>query len=155
MVHAMARPPRVLLVLAAALGACSFHSTATQWNGRVGIDGKPVFVTTTTKYGFTLFVVIPFLGDTRTANLVDETTAAIARAGGNHVRVVETESANYWYALPPLSWFVAPVMGSVSVEYTPSADQLAELDGDDETTHEREARHEREWREAVSREPRD
>jgi hypothetical protein len=150
----MPRLPRVpFLLAAAALAGCTFHSTATTWHDRVGIDGKPMFLTTTTKYGFALFVVIPLLGDTRTAKLVDETTASIAAAGGNRLRVVETESANYWYAIPPLSWFVAPVMGSVSVEYTPSDEQLAKLaaEASKEPMHEREARHEREWRDAVKR----
>ncbi|MBL8756561.1 MAG: hypothetical protein JNK15_24920, partial [Planctomycetes bacterium] len=39
--------------------------------------------------------------------------------------VVETEGANYWYAIPPLTWFVSPVMGSVSIEFVPSAQALA------------------------------
>jgi hypothetical protein len=127
-VRAMPRIPRgaLLLVLPLLLlGGCTFHSVATRWHGRTGIDGQRVFAVTTTTYGFNLLVVIPFLGDARSASLVDECTARIAEAGGDRLRLVETESANYWYALPPLSWFVAPVMGSVSIEYAPSAEELA------------------------------
>jgi hypothetical protein len=123
--------PRLARALAAALlpflAGCTFHSTAVQWNGRLGPDGKPVHVLTTTKYGLNLVVLLPFFGDTRTAQVVDEATARIAESGSDRLRVVETESANYWFALPPLSWFVSPVMGSVSIEYTPSTQALQQV----------------------------
>lgn len=127
MVRTMPSPLRRLFLLPwLAATACTFHSTATHWNGRHGLDGKPVFVTTTTIYGINLLVLLPFWGDTRVDNLVDEATAKIAASDSNTLRVVETESANYWYAIPPLTWFVAPVMGSVSIEYTPSGKALAD-----------------------------
>ena len=112
--------------LALAASACTFHSTASHWNGRVGIDGQPVYLTTTTTYGLHLLVLLPFLGDTRADSLVDACTAEIAGQGSDRLRAVETESANWWYALPPITWIVTPVMGSVSIEYTPSAAALAE-----------------------------
>lgn len=121
----MPRPIRSSILLAAlAASACTLHSTATEWHRRVGIDGNPVFLATTTIYGLNLLVLLPFVGDTRTANVVDEATARIAAAGSDRVRVVETEFANYWFALPPLSWLVTPVSGSVSIEYTPSTKEL-------------------------------
>lgn len=118
---------RLLLVGLGSLllaGACTFHSTATQWNGRVGPDGRPVHMVTTTSYGVHLFVLMPLAGDTRAEALVEAATARIATSDSDRVRVVETESANYWYALPPITWFVSPVMGSVSIEYVPSAKAL-------------------------------
>ncbi len=118
-------PLRLAVLFAASFAGCAFHSTATHWNGRTGPDGQPVFVTTTTIYGLNLLVLLPFVGDTRTDNLVDAATARIATAGSDRLRVVETESANYWYAIPPLTWLIAPVMGSVSIEYTPSPRELA------------------------------
>jgi hypothetical protein len=124
----MPSTPRLVLFATAALGAsaCTFHSTATHWNGRVGVDGQPVHLTTTTTYGFNLLVLLPFFGDTRTDSLVDACTAELAEQGSDRLRAVETESANWWYVLPPISWIVTPVMGSVSIEYTPSATALAE-----------------------------
>lgn len=107
------------------VAGCTFHSTATHWHERTGIDGQPVFLTTTTTYGFNLLVLLPFVGDTRTDALIEASTAEIAVHGSDRLRVVETEGANYWYALPPISWFVTPVMGSVSIEFTPSAQALA------------------------------
>ena len=123
----MPRIPRGAVVLGTLLSGCTFHSVADQWHGRTGPDGQPVYTVTTTTYGFNLLVVVPFLGDVRTRALVDESAARIAEVDGDRVRVVETESANYWYALPPLSWFVSPVVGSVSIEYTPSAQELADV----------------------------
>ena len=122
----MATPLRVVsLLLLPLLVGCTLHSTATHWHGRTGPDGQPVFVRTTTIYGVNLLLVLPLLGDPRTDNLVDAATAKLAEQGSDRVRVVETESANYWYAIPPLTWFVSPVVGSVSIEYTPSPKELA------------------------------
>lgn len=115
-----------LTAMALLATGCTMHSTASHWNGRVGIDGQPVYLTTTTTYGVNLLVLLPFLGDTRTDSLVDACTAEIAEQGSDRLRAVETEGANWWYALPPITWIVTPVMGSVSIEYTPSAAALAE-----------------------------
>lgn len=114
----------VSLALLAVTSGCTFHSTARQWNGRLDRDGQPVFLTTTTTYGVQLLVLLPFVGDTRADALVDAATAEIARHDNQRVRVVETESANWWYALPPITWFVTPVMGSITMEFTPSAEEL-------------------------------
>lgn len=121
----MATVPARILLPALLLGACTFHSTATHWNGRVGADGRPVFLVTTWKYGFNLFGLLPFVGDIRVDQLVDESTARIAATGSDRLRIVETEYLNYWYVLPPLTWFVSPMYGSVSIEYEPSAQELA------------------------------
>lgn len=112
------------LALFALATGCTFHTTARQWNGRLDRDGQPVFLTTTTTYGVQLLVLLPFVGDTRADALVDAATAEIARHDNQRVRVVETESANWWYALPPITWFVTPVMGSITMEFTPSAEEL-------------------------------
>lgn len=126
-VAAMATLRRALFPsLLLALAGCTLHSTATHWHGRTGPDGQPLFVRTTTIYGLNLLFVLPLLGDTRTDNLVDAATERLAGDDSNRVRVVETESANYWYAIPPLTWLVTPVVGSVSIEYTPSAKELAD-----------------------------
>jgi DNA-binding beta-propeller fold protein YncE len=125
----MRRPLRLVLPFAAAAAlttaGCTFTSNATHWNGRVAPDGKPVYVTTTTVYGCNICILWKMVGDTRSDALVAATTARIAQHGSDHVRVVETESANWWYTIPPLTWLFTPVMGSVSIEYTPSAAELA------------------------------
>jgi hypothetical protein len=113
---------RQSLLPVALLCGCTFHSIATEWHERTGIDGQPVRLMTTTIVGFNLLVLlpVPFLGDPRVTTLVDAATERLAREGANRLRVVETESSNYWFALPPLSWFVSPVIGSISIEFEPA-----------------------------------
>jgi hypothetical protein len=123
----MPRPARFLPLLAAAAAGCTFHSTATKWNGRVTADGRTVFVATTWAYSLNGVIVVPMAGDARLEALVDQATANIAEKGGDRVRVLETEYFTYWYALPPVSFFVTPVYGSVTLEYEPSAEELASV----------------------------
>ncbi len=120
------RPFLTAAPLVVAMG-CSFHSRATHWHDRTGPDGQPVYALTTTTYGFNLGVIVPVLGSTSLDEMVDVATARIAAAGSDHVRLVETESSNYWYALPPLSWIVSPVVTSVTLEYSPSAGEQNEV----------------------------
>ncbi|MBL8754921.1 MAG: hypothetical protein JNK15_16570, partial [Planctomycetes bacterium] len=70
-----ALPSILLASLVAMSSGCTFHSTATHWNGRTAADGRPVWMTTTTTYGVNLLVLLPFVGDTRADALVDEATA--------------------------------------------------------------------------------
>lgn len=131
----MRNPPiRRILALAPLVLAmgCSFHSRATHWHARTGPEGKPVFALTTTTYGLNLVIAMPVLGSTSLDEMVDVASARIAELGGDRVRLVETESSNYWYAIPPISWILSPVVTSVTLEYSPSPEELAsvsQLDG--------------------------
>lgn len=120
---------RSLLVTAAASLAtgCSLHSTATDWNGVVGMNGQPIHVRTTTNIGLNLGIVLPVLGNTSIGEMIDESTAEIARTGSNKVRVYQTTAENYWYGFPPLTWIFTPVITTVSVDYEPSAQELEEI----------------------------
>jgi len=105
-------------------GSCVIHGTADHWNGLVNADGHPAYLNTTTKLGFKLLVVIPFLGKTDLDGLVKDATADIAEQRGDYIRVVQSTSENYWYGLPPLTWIVTPVITTLTVEYRPSAQAL-------------------------------
>ena len=108
------------------MSACSLHSKATRWNGHVGPDGQPVFVLSSTYVGFHLAILIPFVGSTQIGEMIDESTRWIRDHEGSHLRLIETETNNYWYGVPPLSWFVTPVTTSVTFEYQPSDSALAQ-----------------------------
>jgi hypothetical protein len=108
----------------ALLGGCAFHSTATHWNGTLGPDGYPVFYAATTKLGVQLFVAVPFLGDLGIDGQVDSLTSTVAKRGGNHVRIVQSTSTNYWYGLPPVTWVFTPVVSTVNAEYRPSEGEI-------------------------------
>jgi hypothetical protein len=112
--------------LPVALAACSFYSTATHWHSRVGTDGKPIFVKTTTNVGFNLLIAIPFLGNTTMDNMLDVTSQAIAENSSDHVRVIQANTENYWYGFPPFTWIVTPVITDVAIEYQPSSQELGE-----------------------------
>lgn len=100
-------------------GSCAFHKTASQWNGLMGPTGDPVYLNSTTKVGFNFVVFLPFIGKTGIQGMVEEATKEVRDAGGNFVRVVQSNSENYWYALPPITWVVTPVVHSLVVEYRP------------------------------------
>jgi len=107
------------------LGSCTFASTSNQWNGRVGPDGKPVYVKSHTNVGMNLLIFIPIFGSTSLPHEIDGLTKEIADESGNTVRMVESTSENYWYGFPPFIWILTPVITSVSADYQPSAEVLA------------------------------
>jgi hypothetical protein len=116
----------VLAVASAlALGGCTFSSTATSWNGRVGTDGKPVYVKTHTNIGMNLLIIIPGLGRTSLPDEIDKLTDEVSTEKGDNVRMVESSSENYWYGFAPVTWVLTPVITTVSAEYHPSADAFA------------------------------
>lgn len=84
-----------------------------------------MFVQTSTFVGCKVFVLLDFLGDTSVDAMIDAASRRIAADAGGRLRLVETETNNYWYALPPLSWLFSPVLASVSIEYRPSPAALA------------------------------
>lgn len=104
---------------------CAFHSTATQWNGRVGPDGEPVFVKSSTNVGLNFLILVKIIGGTGTSGMIDAVTREIADESGDHVRMVESSTENYWYGFPPFTWILTPVITTVTAEYRPSEAELA------------------------------
>ena|SRR5215831_14977196 len=122
----MKRPRLAAAVLCAlALGGCTFSSTANRWHGRVGPDGKMVYVKTHTNIGFNLLIIIPVLGRTSIPTEIDKLTDDIASEDGDTVRMVESSTENLWYGFAPVTWVVTPVITTVSGEYHPSPEVLA------------------------------
>ena len=115
------------LLASACVGSsgCAFSSTAKQWNTLVGPQGKPVFYKATTKVGFQLLIIIPFLGDMGIDGLVDDLTKEIKAEEGDTVRIVQGTSENYWYGFPPFTWGLTPVISTVAAEYIPGEAALA------------------------------
>lgn len=109
----------MVLVAALLFSGCAFHSTAKDWNGLKGIDGKPAYYEKTTKVAFNLLIAVPFIGNVGIDGMVRDLTADIAEVNGNNVRIVQGSSENYWYGFPPFTWVLTPVVTTVSAEYTP------------------------------------
>lgn len=116
------------LLLASLTTGCAFHSLATEWHERVGPDGQPVHYTTTTKVGLNFLIALPLLGDTGIDGMVDDMTDNVEELGGDHVRIVQGGSENYWYGFPPFTWIITPVVATIAAEYRPSAAALAEVE---------------------------
>lgn len=116
--------PALLLFL---LPSCAFHSTATHWNGRVGPNGRPVLYAGTTKVGANVLIAVPFLGRLSIDGQVDTLTRKLAEEGGDHIRIVQGGTENYWYGFPPLTWIVTPVVTSIYVEFEPTDEMLRSI----------------------------
>ena len=99
------------------LSSCTFHTNATEWNGRVGANGKPVNITGSTKVGFKLLIALPFLGNMDVDGLVDDMTAHVKARNGDNVRVIQAAQENYWYGFPPFTWILTPVISTVTADY--------------------------------------
>jgi len=112
---------------------CAFSSTAKQWNTRLGPGNKPVFYKSTTKVGFNLLILIPFIGDLGIGGLVNDLTKEIKEEQGDSVRIVQGATENYWYGFPPFTWGLTPVISTVAAEYVPGEAALAEQKKYEET----------------------
>jgi hypothetical protein len=112
------------LLVSVLCSACTLHSTVTEWNGRSGPNGRPVFLKSSTNIGLNIGILVPILGNTTLLEMIDETTAEIAEEQGDRVRVIESSAENYWYGFPPLTWVLTPVVTVVTVEYEPDAAAL-------------------------------
>ena len=119
----------LLLTLIAAVSVtttgCAFHSTAKDWNGLVGTDGKPKYYRSTTKFGINLFTFVPLVGNTDMPEMVDELTESIADDQGNEVRIVQGGADSYAYIFPPFTWFITPIKYEIAAEYTPESEAHA------------------------------
>jgi hypothetical protein len=118
---------RAALTLTSTLlfAGCAFHSNATEWSQRVGPDGHPVFVKSTTNVGLNFLVALKIVGGTDTPGMIQEITSSIAEDGGDKVRIIQSSSENYWYGFPPFTWILTPVITTVTADYRPSPEALA------------------------------
>ena len=114
-----------LLVTFALTSGCTMTSTSKQWNGRVGPNGKPVYVKSHTNIGLNIGIFIPVLGATTLPKEINKLTKDIETEQGNVVRMIETSSDNYWYGWPPFTWVLTPVITAVTADYEPSPAELA------------------------------
>ena len=116
---------RSLLAACVFATGCTLPSTSTRWNGLVGPAGKPVYVKSHTNLGINLGIFIPFLGATTLPKEIDMLTQEIEGEKGDFVRMIETSKENYWYGFPPFTWILTPVITTVTADYEPSPDLLA------------------------------
>jgi hypothetical protein len=114
-----------LLVTFVLTSGCTLTSTSKQWNGRVGPNGKPVYIKSHTNVGLNVGIFIPVLGATSLPKEIDLLTKEIETEQGNVVRMIQSSSDNYWYGYPPFSWVLTPVITTVTADYEPLPAVLA------------------------------
>lgn len=93
--------------------ACVTHSVATEFHGVAGIRGVPVEYQTTTSYAIHGLFIFPLLGDARKASVIDAFAEEAAGRGGSRQRIAQTGGLTFWFILPPISFFVHPVVTTV------------------------------------------
>ena len=124
---------RLLAVLVlSALSGCAFHSTATHWHERVGPNGRPVYVKSTSNVGVNAFIILRLFGATNIDRMIGKVTEEIAAEGGDKVRIIQSSSENYWYGFPPFTWILTPVITTVAADYEPSAETIAKKKAEEE-----------------------
>ena len=99
--------------LAVLSSACVSHSAATEFHGVAGVRGVPIEYQTTTSYAIHGLFVLPIIGDARKSSVVDAFAEEAAARGASRQRIAQTNSLTYWFILPPISFFVHPVVTSV------------------------------------------
>jgi hypothetical protein len=99
--------------LVALTPACVSHSAATEFHGVAGVRGVPIEYQTTTSYAIHGLFVFPLLGDARKSSVVDAFAEEAAARGASRQRIAQTSSLTYWFILPPISFFVHPVVTSI------------------------------------------
>ena len=114
-----------LLAAFAFTPGCTLPSTSRQWNGLVGPNLKPVYVKSHTNVGINIGIFIPFLGSTTLPKEINQLTQEIQSEKGDVVRMIETSKENYWYGFPPFTWILTPVITTVTADYEPAPDVLA------------------------------
>jgi hypothetical protein len=100
-------------LLLAAFAGCAQHTHCTDFNGVPGLRGEPVEYQLTSCYALHALWFVPILGDASLENAVHEFTAEASARGARRVHIVNTVTTHYWYVLPPVSFFIHPVVTEV------------------------------------------
>ena len=122
--------PLVFLVILATQ-SCATHSQVENFHGVTGIRGEPIEYQTTTSYALHGLFVFPLLGDGGKTSTVESFMEEAGDRGATRARITQTSSFTYWFILPPISFFIHPVVTSVEGDIEGMA---LSADGDDEDT---------------------
>jgi len=108
----------LLLVMGVAAG-CSISSRATDFSGLKNINGDKVNHIHTRNWAVNLFVAQPLIGDATLQNTVKDFTAEAKKAGATKVSIADSSEKVFWWALPPFTLILTPVVTSVSGDAIP------------------------------------
>lgn len=110
----------VMLVLVMGVAAgCSISSRATDFSGLKNINGDKVNHIHTRNWAVNLFIANPLWGDATLQNTVKDFTAEAKKAGATKVSIADSSEKVFWWALPPFTLILTPVVTSVSGDAIP------------------------------------
>jgi len=110
----------VMLVLVMGVTAgCSISNRATDFSGLKGMDGDKLTHVHTRNWAVNLFVAQPIIGDATLQNTVKSFTEEVKKTGATKVRIVNSSEKVFWWALPPFTFILTPVVTSVSGDAIP------------------------------------
>ena len=105
----------LLLVIAVALTGCSMSSIAKDFNGLPTTNGNAVGHVSTTNIALHfLFGSKPALGDASLEKTVSDFTAKAKAEGASKVRIVQSNKTSLWFIMPPITFFITPVITNVA-----------------------------------------
>lgn len=101
-----------------ALSGCSSTGKATNFNGLASPDGSPIAHLSTTNIALHgLFgTAQPLAGDASLEKTVADFTADAKSMGASKVRIVQSSRVALWFVMPPISFFLTPVVTKVAGE---------------------------------------
>ena len=96
---------------------CTSTSMNQKFNGLSTPAGPPVGHINTSKYALhLLFGVLPFLGNASIEDALDAAAQKAKEAGADQIRIVQSQKTAYWFALPPISFVITPVVSNVAAD---------------------------------------
>jgi hypothetical protein len=110
----------VMLVLVMGVAAgCSISSRATDFNGLKGITGDKITHIHTRNWAVNLFIAKPLWGDATLHNTVKDLTKEAKATGATKFSISDSSEKVFWWALPPFTFILTPVVTSVSGDAIP------------------------------------
>ncbi len=109
----------VALILCAmlALTGCSSTGAAKDFSGLSTPDGSPLAHLSTTNIALHgMFGKTPLSGNATLEKTVADFTAEAKSLGASKVRIVQSSKVALWFIMPPISFFLTPVITNVAGE---------------------------------------
>jgi hypothetical protein len=103
----------VIAALCSVMG-CSMTSTARDYSGLDIPEGSPKMHVNTTNVAIHWLFSSPMVGDATLTGVVKDCTAAAKLHGATKIRLVQSEVYTYWWILPPISFFIQPVVSNAA-----------------------------------------
>ncbi|MFW6106979.1 MAG: hypothetical protein ACOC8H_02355 [bacterium] len=103
----------VVAALCCATG-CTTTTAARDYSGLSIPEGAPKAHINTTNVAIHVLFSSPLVGDATLPTAVKDCTAAAKSEGATGIRLVQSDVTTYWWVLPPISFFIHPVVANAA-----------------------------------------